>query len=95
MSDITTGGIVAGGHIPHTGHFVASCVGSIWWAADQLARHGPRWELVPPTVLALASLLGALRSWSDGRQARRHAEELHRQKLLARAVTNHRPPRGS
>lgn len=71
-----------GSHVPaSTRVFALNCAGAIWWIGDQLARHGPRWELVPPILCGIASLIGAARSWTDGIQRRRHREEEHRVRL--------------
>lgn len=67
----------------HARFFAANVGGSLWWVADQLYRHGPRWELVPPLLLATASLIGSLKLWLDGSMARRHADEMHRAQLAA------------
>lgn len=61
--------------------FSVICVGEVWQLAAELLRHGPSWESVPPLLLALAALIGAVRNYLDGAQARRHAEDEHRAKL--------------
>ena len=53
-------------------------VGALWWAADQVVLYGPRWELVPPLLIAGTSFLGAVSAYLSGRQLRRHREERHR-----------------
>ncbi len=61
--------------------FATSAAGSGWWFVDALYRHGPSWQLVPPLLLAVASLIGALNGFLNGRQARKHADELHRAEM--------------
>lgn len=68
-------------HHNPTGLFAANAAGALWWLGDQLLRHGPSWELIPPLLLATAALLGAVRSYLDGAQARRIALEEHHAKL--------------
>jgi hypothetical protein len=65
-------------------HLVASATGAgggVWWFVDQLVEHGLSWRLVPPFLLGIASAISAVRSYQDGRQARRHREDLHRLRL--------------
>lgn len=71
------------GHSTHFRLFATNVGGSVWWLLDALYRHGPSWQLVPPIVLAIASLVGAVRAYQDGAQARRHADEKHRAELEA------------
>lgn len=79
---------------PGTGHLLAYAGGSLWWVVDQLWRHGPGWSVVPPLCFGVAALAGALRAFLNDRQARRHAEELHRAKLRrAEAFAAMIPPR--
>jgi len=66
---------------PQVRVFAAQAAGAVWWTLDQLLRYGPRWELVPPLLMGAASLLGALKVWLDGAQARRHAEEKHQREM--------------
>jgi len=61
--------------------FAAIAAGEFWELTTALLRHGPSWESVPSLVLALAALIGAVRSYLDGAQVRRHAEDEHRLKL--------------
>lgn len=58
---------------PHAvvGIFGTSAGGAIWWVMDELHRHGPSWSLVPPILLALASLVGAAHTFAEGRHRRR------------------------
>lgn len=67
----------------HCRLFAANAAGSTWWVADAFWRYGPSWQLVPPIMLAIASLVGAVRTYQDGAQARRHAEERHRLEMAA------------
>jgi len=70
--------------VPHqTGLFATSSVGALWWVADVLYRHGPTWSVVPPILIGVASLLGAIRGYQNDCQARRHAEERHRAALAS------------
>lgn len=55
--------------------------GALWWIVDQLLRHGPSWELIPPILFGTAAVIGAVKNWLDGAQARRIALEEHRAKL--------------
>lgn len=74
--------------IPHqTGLFATSSLGSFWWVADVLYRHGPTWSVVPPILIGCASLIGAIRGYQNDRQARRHAEERHRAEMAFRVKT--------
>ncbi len=68
-------------HRTTTGLFATMNVAALWDFMVELSRHGPSWELVPPLVLATAALIGAVRSYLDGAQARRIALEEHRAKL--------------
>jgi hypothetical protein len=69
----------------HTTHqtrlFAGNAAGAGWWLFDALYRYGPSWQLVPPILIALASVMGAVRSYQDGAQARRHAEEKHQEEI--------------
>lgn len=65
----------------HTQLFAANAAGAGWWVFDALYRYGPSWQLVPPILIGLASVMGAVRSYQDGAQARRHADEKHRAEL--------------
>jgi len=62
---------------PQTSVFATNLGASAWWAGDLFYRHGPSWQLVPPLLIAAASLVGALRGYANDRQARRHRDELH------------------
>lgn len=70
---------------PHsyTRLFAASSVAAAWDVLDTLWRHGPSWQLVPPLLLGVATLIGAVKAYQDGAQARRHAEERHQLELAA------------
>ena len=68
-------------HNPTTRIFAANAAGGVWWFGDQLLRNGPSWELVPPILLAVASLVGATRNYLDGRLQRRHADEEFRMRI--------------
>jgi hypothetical protein len=69
---------------PHqTNLFATSALGSFWWVADVLYRHGPTWSVVPPILIGTASLIGAIRGYQNERQSRRHAEERHRAAMSA------------
>jgi hypothetical protein len=68
-------------HDTTTGLFATMNLAALWDLAATLSRHGPSWELVPPLVLAVAALIGAVRSYLDGAQARRIALDEHRAKL--------------
>ena len=71
--------------------FATSAASAGAWLLDSLYRYGPSWSLVPPILLALASVLGAVRSYQDGAQARRHADARLRAELAAgSASTNGR-----
>lgn len=61
--------------------FAAIAAGELIQLATALLRHGPSWETVPPLLLALAALIGAMRNYLDGAQARRIALDEHRMKL--------------
>lgn len=61
--------------------FSAIAAGEVWQLVAAVLRNGPSWETVPPLLLAIAALIGAVRSYLDGAQARRFAEEEHRAKL--------------
>jgi hypothetical protein len=61
--------------------FAAICAGETWEFAAALLRHGPAWESVPSLLLAVAAMIGAVRSYLDGAQLRRHAEAEHKLKL--------------
>lgn len=67
----------------HTRLFAANAAGAGWWIIDSLCRYGPSWQLVPPLLLACASAIGAVKSYQDAAQARRHAEERHQIELAA------------
>jgi hypothetical protein len=64
-----------------TGLFASSSLGSFWWVADVLYRHGPTWSVVPPILIGLATLVGAVRGYQNDRQVRKHAEERHRAEM--------------
>lgn len=64
-----------------TGLFATNALASSWWVVDLFYRHGPGWEMVPPILIGTASLLGAIKSYQNDRQARRHREERHRLEL--------------
>lgn len=64
-----------------TGLFATNALASSWWVVDLLYRHGPSWQIMPPLLLGAASLLGAVKSYQNDRQARRHTEERHRLEL--------------
>jgi hypothetical protein len=66
-----------------TGLFATNAAASSWWVVDLLCRHGPSWQIVPPTLIGLASFVGAIKSYQNDRQARRHAEDRHRLELEA------------
>jgi hypothetical protein len=68
-------------HNPTSKLFAVHAGGALWWIVDQLSRHGPSWELVPPILFAVAAVIGAGRNWLDGAQARRLAEAEHTAKL--------------
>jgi hypothetical protein len=67
-----------------TGLFATNAAAAGWWVLDLLYRHGPSWELVPPILIGTASVIGAVKSWTDSAQQRRHREELHRLELEKR-----------
>lgn len=73
-----------------TGLFATSSLGSFWWVVDVLCRNGPSWSIVPPILIGTASLIGAIRSYQNDLQARRHAEERHRAEMGQRP--NASPP---
>lgn len=60
---------------------VLTLVASIGWTVDHLRQYAPSWSLVPPILIALTGLIGAINSYRSGMQERRHAEELHRLRL--------------
>lgn len=53
------------------GQCVLFGLGSVWWVADQLVRHGPSWSVVPPTLIACASLVTAIDKFISNRRAER------------------------
>lgn len=61
-------------------HFLTA-ITSIGWTIDHLRQYAPSWSLVPPLLIALTGLIGALNSYRTGMQDRRHKEELHRLQL--------------
>jgi len=61
--------------------FGANAAVAGFWVLDQVARYGPRWELVPAILAGLGSLIGAANAWARGAQQRRHAEAEHRARL--------------
>ena len=61
-----------------TGLFATNAAAASWWAVDLLYRHGPDWQVLPPLLIAAASLVGAVRGFANDRQSRRHKEERHR-----------------
>lgn len=65
----------------HTYLHATAAGGSFWWLLEQLIAYGPSWSLVPPLLIGASGLLGALTSFLNQRQARRHREELHRRQL--------------
>jgi hypothetical protein len=71
-----------------TGLFATSSLGSFWWVADVLYRHGPTWSVVPPVLIGTATLIGAIRGYLNDRQVRRHAEEKHRAEMAAGRMTD-------
>jgi hypothetical protein len=75
--------------VPHdvsnqTGLFAANAAAAGWWVVNLVARHGPSWEAVPPILIGAASLIGAVKSWQNDQQLRRHREELHRLEIEKR-----------
>lgn len=61
-------------HDHQTGIYGTVAFGSGWWIVDAVTRYGPSWQLVPPILLGVASLIASVSGWLDKRQARRHAE---------------------
>lgn len=70
--------------VTQTNLFAANTLASIWWAADILYRHGPSWSILPPILIGITGLIGALRSYQNDRQQRRHKEDIHRAEMAAR-----------
>jgi hypothetical protein len=68
---------------PQTGLFATNALGSFWWVCDLLYRNGPSWSLLPPSLIGVASVVGAVRGFLNDRQARRHKEEEHRARMAA------------
>ena len=77
-----------------TNVFASSAAASLWWVGDLLYRHGPSWSVVPPLLLGVASVVGAVRGYQNDRetrairaaneaQERRHKEEEHRARMAA------------
>lgn len=66
--------------------FVGTATASAWWMVDALMRHGPGWQLVPPLLVGMASLVGATRGLLNDVAANRRADERHRAEL-ARLAT--------
>jgi hypothetical protein len=65
-------------HHHHNGPvFAANAAGAFWWFVDQLCRYGPSWSLVPPLLIAVASVIGATTNALNARQARRLEREKH------------------
>ena len=64
--------------------FSVMFAGELWSFVTAVLRHGPSWETVPSLLLAIVALIGAVRSYLDGAQLRRHAEEEHQIKLGCR-----------
>jgi hypothetical protein len=78
-----------------TGLFASSALGAFWWIGDLLYRHGPSWSILPPTLIGIASVVGAARGYANDRQARqqraandeqerRHKEERHKADMVRR-----------
>ncbi len=65
----------------HTTVAVGSVGGSGWWVIQQLIEHGPSWQVIPPMLFGVAAVFGAVRSYQDGSQKRRHAEADHQARL--------------
>jgi hypothetical protein len=65
------------------GLFAASALGAVSWTIGEIARHGPSWNLVPPILIGVASVLGAVRGLLNDAQARRHKDERHRAEMAA------------
>lgn len=61
--------------------FSVIAAGEVWQFLAAVLRNGPSWETVPPLLLAIAALIGAVRGYLDAAQVRRHAEDEHRAKL--------------
>lgn len=66
---------------PQTTTFATSAGASIWWLVDAIMRHGPGWQLVPPLLIGMTSLIGATRGLVNDLAANRRAYELHRTEL--------------
>lgn len=59
-----------------------------WYFVRDVLAYGPSWSAVPPLLLALGGVIGAIRAWRTERenwldrdQERRHKEELHQVEL--------------
>lgn len=48
------------------------------WTLQQLVVHGPKWENVTPMLIGISTLIGAIASYQNHRQIRKHADEKHR-----------------
>lgn len=70
-------------HMTNCRLFAAATGASVWQFINELAAHGPSWSLVPPIVLSVATVIGAVKNYLDGAQARRHADERHRAEMEA------------
>jgi hypothetical protein len=66
---------------PQTTTFVGTATASAWWMVDALMRHGPGWQLMPPLLIGMASVIGATRGMLNDLAANRRADELHRIEL--------------
>jgi hypothetical protein len=66
------------------GIYATSAASSLWWLVDFLCRHGPSWEVMPPILVGAASLIGAIRTYLNDKQGRKHADERHRAEMATR-----------
>lgn len=64
--------------------YATTSLASVWWTALQWLTAGWNWSLMPPLLLAIAAMIGAIRAWRtdaetwrDRAQERRHRDERH------------------
>lgn len=57
----------------NTGLFSTIASAGVWDVFAVLYQHGPSWELVPPLLIAVAGLVGAVNSFRES-EHRRHME---------------------
>ena len=70
----------------HAGQLATSGVtasAGVTWLWQQWATYGPSWALIPPLLLSMSSVVGAV--WSARKMAQdlRHREEVHQVRLAA------------